>query len=248
MYPESVEIKVNVADGQVAQTMDTLGLADGRNWRIHFCEDVTAGVTPGTPLLEVGVVLRARSKGHNKGDSTVKLRPCRWSQLDDDHFQNQDRDNSEFKVEADWGAHSHSLAASLTAQWEDNLLGAVLSGAAHPADLFSPRQRKFLENCAREQVNLAAITVLPGIEATRWDPIEVTVDTNTLSIRVERWTVPGLFDYLELSIISTVPAAEADQQMLGKYLTTRSITPDTATGNKTERVLRALVNRAATPD
>jgi hypothetical protein len=76
MRPESVEIKVTLAGTNVGEAVAALGLPEGRRWRIVFCEDVTTGVAPLTPLLDIGVVLRARKKSGTKGDSTVKLRPC----------------------------------------------------------------------------------------------------------------------------------------------------------------------------
>ena len=59
-------------------------------------------MAPSTPVLDVGVVLRVRGKSGPKGDSTVKLRPCRWSQLSEDFFANTETDESELKIEADW--------------------------------------------------------------------------------------------------------------------------------------------------
>lgn len=245
MEPESVEIKANAVESGVADAIDTLGLTDGKTWAIHFCEDVTLGVTPATPLLDVGVVLRARSKGKQKGDCTVKLRPCRWSQLDGHYFQNWEQGDQEFKVEADWGARGRGLAASLTAQWDDDRLEAALNGDTPTTGLFTADQRWFLRDCARASVNVDAVTVLPGIEATRWDPVETTVGATTLSIRPERWTVAGLFDYLEFSIVSTVASAPVDQEALDVFLSMHSIPRETDAGNKTERALRHLVGRVS---
>jgi hypothetical protein len=76
MRPESVEIKVTLVGSTVGEAVAILGLPEGKGWRILFCEDVTAGVAPSTPLLDIGVVLRARKKSGTKGDSTVKLLTC----------------------------------------------------------------------------------------------------------------------------------------------------------------------------
>src|SRR3712207_8960587 len=58
--------------------VETLGLAsEGPTWQIYFCEDVTAAVGPTTPLLDLGVVLRARRRPGEPDDATIKLRPCR---------------------------------------------------------------------------------------------------------------------------------------------------------------------------
>jgi hypothetical protein len=82
---DGVEIKVTLQGDQTQSTVGALHLpSDGSRWQIYFCEDGTAGISPGTPLLDLGVVLRAREEsGGGKDDTTVKLRPCRRSQLTD---------------------------------------------------------------------------------------------------------------------------------------------------------------------
>jgi hypothetical protein len=100
MRPESVEIKATLTGTDVDRAVAALPLAEGKTWRIVFCEDVTAGVAPLAPLLEIGVILRVRGKSGSKGDSTVKLRPCRWSQLTAEFFANAESDESELKLDA----------------------------------------------------------------------------------------------------------------------------------------------------
>jgi hypothetical protein len=98
MRPESVEIKVTLAGSNVDKAINRLELSDGKGWRILFCEDSTAGVGPLAPLLDIGVILRVRKKSGTKGDSTVKLRPCRWSQLSEDFFRNRKNGDTELKL------------------------------------------------------------------------------------------------------------------------------------------------------
>ena len=66
-----------------------------------FCEDVTEAAAT-TALLDIGVVLRVRGKTATTGDSTIKLRPSRWSQLDPEYFENREIGDEELKIEADW--------------------------------------------------------------------------------------------------------------------------------------------------
>jgi hypothetical protein len=242
--PQSVEIKVTVAGDQVGQAISALALAGGSRWSILFCEDVTAGAAS-TPLLDLGVILRARRKSENKGDSTVKLRPCRWSQLDPEHFANSDDGVTELKIEADWAGSGRNLTASMTADWPGRRWAEVQAGDAQPAELFSKAQQEFLERCSSGRINLAALTALPSFTATRWDAFPATVDGVELSVRAERWTVDGAGDYLELSIASTVERGEADQAALQSFVAGKALTVDGSQRNKTERVLSALVARAA---
>lgn len=81
MRLDRVEIKVSFDRETTSDAVEALGLPSrSEPWQVHFCEDVTVG-TPDTPLLDLGVVLRARVRPDGDDDVTVKLRPCQGSQL-----------------------------------------------------------------------------------------------------------------------------------------------------------------------
>jgi hypothetical protein len=245
MKPESVEVKVTIAS-QVDDAVSALQLGSGTRWNVLFCEDVTAGVTPSTPLLDLGVILRARRKSAAKGDSTVKLRPCRWSQLDPDFAENAETDDGDLKIEADWAGPRRGLAASLTVDWDDDRLDRVRDGDLPAAALFSKRQERFLDRCAPGRVNLAAVTALRAFEAIRWDAFTVHVGPVHLEIRAERWTLSPDRDFLELSIAGDVDWAAEAQAALETFVTGRSLAIDQSSENKTQRVLDFLVAETAT--
>jgi hypothetical protein len=148
MRPESVEIKVTLAGSNVDKAITRLELPPGKGWCILFCDDVTAGVAPLTPLLNIGVILRVRKKSDANGDSTVKLRPCRWSQLSEDFFNNRKNGQTQLKIEADWAGPKRTLATSLTMEWEDDRVDALRSGKLAAADLFDKEQWRFLQQCS----------------------------------------------------------------------------------------------------
>src|SRR4051812_22044062 len=103
---DQVEIKVNVA-GELDPLVRDLQLRDGTPRQIFFYEDLTPGLASRHPLLDAGVVLRLRSdrKGVN---STVKLRPCRRSQLVSPwEVDAAVEDEWEYRIEADWSGHRH---------------------------------------------------------------------------------------------------------------------------------------------
>ena len=80
MRLDSVEIKLTLAGDEVDLAVQALHLPpDQPVWQIHFCEDVTEAIGTTTPLLDLGVVLRARRRPGERDDTTVKLRPCRGS-------------------------------------------------------------------------------------------------------------------------------------------------------------------------
>jgi hypothetical protein len=140
-------LRVHLRVQQLESHISTLALTGGVRWSILSCEDVTAGAAA-TPLLDLGVILRARRKSDAKGDSTVKLRPCRWSQLDGQYFVNADDGVTELKVEPDWAGSGRQLAASMTAKWSDGRMSKVQTGDEPPAYLFTDRGNGSSSPCA----------------------------------------------------------------------------------------------------
>ena len=111
--PDPIEIKVNIA-GKVDDALTALGLEKGESREVWFLEDLTEGVRPPLPLLSAGVILRLRRR-KNKEDSTVKLRPCRRSQLISPWDVKPAEDSDDYRVEGDWSRTRRVLAASYVA-------------------------------------------------------------------------------------------------------------------------------------
>jgi len=239
MQPESVEIKVTIAGKHVPDALGKLELVDEKALTIVFCEDVTAGAEA-TELLDLGVVLRARAKSATKGDSTVKLRPCRWSQLDKRFFSNGTFGTAELKIEADWAGTKHALAASMTREWTDSRLSG---GEVSVADLFTTDQLDFLSTCSGGRVDLRAVSPLPPIKATRWAKFAAVAAGEHLDVRAERWQLDDTLDFLELSIVSTVEEAPKAQLALTTFLADQALPPDDNQDSKTQRVLNHLIAR-----
>jgi hypothetical protein len=242
MRLDDVEIKVTVAGDRTPAAVHALGLPPDRPaWQIYFCEDVTAGLSPGTPLLDAGVILRARDKPGGKSDTTVKLRPCRRSQFPDRWLAAEKGDDWNLKVEADWAGERRLLAASLTADRHEGAGAAASHGHGSVKDLLIDDQRAFLRECASIGVNLKTLTALPPVTATRWGSVEAA--PAGLDVRAERWTV-GDLDFLELSTVAGVGEAPATQDLLVGFVRSLDIAvaPDQET--KTRQVLQHLVVRA----
>jgi hypothetical protein len=238
MRLDGIEIKVTVAGDQTPAALATLGLAADRPpWQVYFCEDVTEGLPALTPLLDAGVILRARAKPGGKDDSTVKLRPCRRSQLPDRWLAAEKGDDWELKLEADWAGRRQVLAASLTA---DRRAGV---GAREPGSvekLFIDEQVAFLRDCAPIALNLRTLTVLPPVTATRWGSVEGTPPG--LDLRAERWVV-GDLDFLELSAVAGLREATATQERLGVFVRSLGIDTPQEQETKTRQVLQRLVEQ-----
>jgi hypothetical protein len=241
MRLDDVEIKATIAGERTPEAVQALGLPPGGpTWEIFFCEDVTAGLPVATPLLEAGVILRARSKPGGKDDATVKLRPCRRSQLTDSWLTAEEGEAWKLKVEADWAGERRSLATSLTADRRGGVVSGVARGEGSVEDLFVHDQLDFLRDCAPIRINLGALSVLPPVTATRWDTVASA--PARLKLRAERWTV-GDLDFLEMSTVSPVEDAPARQKLLSEFVVSLDVGPLPDQENKTKQVLRQLVER-----
>ena len=244
---DGVEIKVTLAGAQTRAAVEALHLPVRPDWRIYFCEDVTPGTSSATPLLDLGVVLRAREKGDGRDDTTVKLRPCRRSQLTDawlatEQGKAQNGDDWEIKVEADWSAERRVLAASCSVERGRSVVHDGGGDVRSAEVLFSPVQVAFLRDCAGGHVTLGVLSVLPPVRATRWK--EVAAAPHALEVRAERWTVDHL-DFLELSVVSDLDDAAAKQTALVGFVESLDLTVDEQSTSKTEQVLGHLVAQAS---
>ena len=180
---ELIEIKVNIA-GAVPEAIELLSLDEGKAREIYFVEDLTPGLSSPFPLFAAGVVLRLRREADGTGDSTVKLRPCRRSQLASAWSETAAADDDwEYRIEGDWAGSRHVLAASFVKELAADDLEA---GLKDPVSAFAAQQLAFIEANAVIRINLAALTVLGTIAATRWTKIEVG---SVNDVNAERWQV-----------------------------------------------------------
>jgi hypothetical protein len=232
-YP--VEIKVNVA-GQVPDALAALDLGGGTDRRIWFLEDLTPGV-PSLPLYSAGVVLRLRSG--NSEESTVKLRPCRRTQLTPewaDGFKSGNR--FEYRVEADWAGPRRSLAASAVLELDSGLIHAVAEGA-DAGILFNGKQQDFIRDCADLRITLGGLTPLGPVRAMKWKNIPV----GEFGTNIERWTA-GDLDFLEVSYRTESGAAQ-EQLRLEAAVRALGVAIDDDRESKTRRVLAELARMAS---
>ena len=248
MRLDGVEVKVSLDSDQTAAAVQVLDLADGAPWKIFFVEDVTTRLCSATPLLDQHLIVRAREKSSGKDDATVKFRPARRSQLTDSWLATKSADGkleSEFKVEEDWAGERRVLSVSLTADRPDGRVAAVAAGERDINALLSDDQKRLIEECAGTFVNLATLTMLPAVSATRWPTFAVPVPGGpALDVRAERWTVQDL-DFLELSIVVKVPEkAQAAQAALIAFVEGKGLKPSVGE-TKTSQVLQRLVAEVA---
>jgi hypothetical protein len=239
MRLDGVEVKVSIGGPDVAAAVAALGLGPGGGPRgIGFIEDATVGMV--LPLFHQGVVLRVRQVEGEEGDATVKLRPCRRSQLTASWLDQKKGAGWKLRVEEDWAGTRRVLAASNVADLEQDLIAAVLAGTEPVHRLFTDGQQRFLSDCVRMPLNLDALTLLPMVTATRWDDVEVK---GVKDVVAERWRIDDL-DFLELSLKKDgVDEARSAQAQLEQGVQALGLERDDDT-SKTERVLAHLVGLA----
>jgi len=237
MRLNGVEIKVSLSDRQVAKALEALELGgNGQPRRIGFIEDTTVGVE--LPLFHQGIVLRVRQIEDGDDDSTVKLRPCRRSQLAEGWLGADKGDSWKLRVEEDWAGTRRVLAASCVADLPQRRIATAREGKEPVGGLFNGGQQRFLSDCAGIPINLDALTLLPPVEATRWKEIRVQ---DVEDVVVERWTIDEL-DFLELSAKKdTVEEAREAQARLEQAVGALGLERDEEHASKTERVLAYLV-------
>lgn len=241
MKLDGVEVKVNVATNDISDAIVRLRPDDGTAMQLWFYEDLTPGIAT-LPLLHGGVILRLRVRKNGKTESTVKLRPCRLSQLPND-WNDHPGDNLTISVEEDRSRTSRTIAASCTV---DHTPSPTLAGPPYQlGDLLTDRQVRFLSFCATLRVNPTELTALGPIAATRWKNVGGDGIAD-LEPRAELWQVER-HRYLEISVRATIESAPSARSRLVELLTQHSLAEDDSDENKTRRVLTALAHVSTPP-
>lgn len=233
---DAVEIKVNVgaADMPAAAEAFGLGNAEKRRRTIYFCEDLSGpGGPTALPLLTHGIILRLRQNKGRRDDVTAKLRPCTDTQLTRPWLDAHGGDGWAFRVEGDWTGPRRVVSASLEAKIDEDIVEAAAAGT-HPIPL-TAEQRRFLKDCARAPVDLAPLTPLGPIDATRWE-----LDRNGREVVAEEWAVGDGLRFLEFSIRSRPEDAEAAQLAFENLFRQHGIDPGAVHETKTRMVLEHL--------
>src|SRR5262245_53720917 len=125
---DGVEIKANVDGRDVDRALGAFERdGEGARMMIRFVEDTTVGTA--LPLLAAGIVVRSRER-KDDDDVTVKLRPCRRSQLPNRWLAGDTPEGCTVKVEEDWSGTRRVLSVSCRAEHPSGLIAAVNDGDA----------------------------------------------------------------------------------------------------------------------
>ncbi len=230
----AVEIKLNFAS-ELDKVKDAFGLGpDAAKPRQVWFAEVRDGLEgpSALPLLARGIILRFRAK-KKSGDATLKLRgpdggidPAGWAE------HTRDVPAKLKKIEGDWAGERRQISASLDSDLDEAAV-AVLKGAGPSvADLLSDAQRRL---AAELMVPLARLTLLPPIDAVKWD-------ANGDGVEAELWDV-GTLRFLEISVRVDDGDAPAAMDRLLRRAKDGNLSLDGLADTKTTTVLRYLAGR-----
>jgi hypothetical protein len=155
---DSVELKLTVNETARAKTAAALGIdpLDAQMRQVFFFD------TPELALNDTGVVVRARRRQGEEGDTVVKLRPVVPSDLPEEV-----RRSDSFNVEVDAMPGGHVCSASFRGVADNALIRNVGLGQERVGALFSKEQQAFYAEHAPEGLGLDDLTVLGPIPTLR---------------------------------------------------------------------------------
>ena len=230
---DSVELKLTIPMSARAKTAGALGAdpLDAQVRQVFFFD------TPALELNGHGVVVRARRRQGEEGDTVVKLRPVVPNDLPESI-----RKSDSFNVEVDAMPGGYVCSASFKGSATNEAILAAATGQASIADLFSKGQRAFYETHAPAGLDLDALAVLGPIPILK---LKMKPDVFGRKLVGELWLYPDGSQIVELSTKARPDeafqvAAEAKNFLLGLGV---DLSADQQTKTKT-----ALEFFSGTPD
>ena len=184
---DSVELKLTIGEDARASTGRALGVdpLDAQVRQVFFFD------TPDLSLDRAGVVVRARRRQGEDGDTVVKLRPVVPSELPDELRRLPD-----FSVEVDAMPGGFVCSASFKGTATNDRIRETVTGARPIRKLFSKSQRRFYEAHAPAGVALDDLTVLGPIPILK---VKVRPDGYDRRLVGELWLYPDGSQIVELS-------------------------------------------------
>jgi hypothetical protein len=184
---DSVELKLTLAETARAEVAAALGVdaLDAQIRQVFFFD------TPKLDLNAAGLVVRARRRQGEKGDTVIKLRPVVPAELPDDL-----RSSTSFNVEVDAMPGGFVCSASFKGSADNREIRRTAAGDRPIRKLFSKEQRAFYATHAPEGLELDELAVLGPIPI-----LKVKVQPEGFARRLvgELWLYPDGSQIVELS-------------------------------------------------
>jgi len=190
---DSVELKLTLLESRRASVARALGIdaIDAQIRQVFFFD------TPKLDLNTAGVVVRARRRQNDTGDTVVKIRP-----VDPVDLSGELRADPEFGVEVDAMPGGYVCSASYKGSADNAKIRKVALGDGKTRKLFSKRQRAFFSEHAPEGLELDDLEILGPIPTFR---VKFKSDGYKRPMVGELWLYPDGSQVIELST-KTTPA------------------------------------------
>jgi hypothetical protein len=181
---DSVELKLTIHESARAEAARALGVdpLDSQMRQVFFFD------TPELALNDAGVVVRARRRQGEEGDTVVKLRPV---VLPEDL-----RAMKTFNVEVDAMPGGFVCSASFKGAADNTAIREAASGVLPIRKLFSKSQRAFFEAHAPDGIELDSLSTLGPIPTIK---VKVVPEGFGRKLVGELWMYPDGSQIVELS-------------------------------------------------
>jgi hypothetical protein len=184
---DSVELKLTIHESARAEAARALGVdpLDSQIRQVFFFD------TPELALNAAGVVVRARRRQNEGGDTVVKLRPVVPGHLPEDL-----RAMETFNVEVDAMPGGFVCSASFKGAADNTAIRQVAAGDLPIRKLFTKEQRGFYEAHAPDGIELDSLSALGPIPIIK---VKVTPEGFGRKLVGELWMYPDGSQIVELS-------------------------------------------------
>jgi hypothetical protein len=230
---DSVELKLTLQQDARAQATGRLGVdpLDGQIRQVFFFD------TPNLDLNQGGVVVRARRRQREDGDTVIKIRP-----VVPDELPEEERSSPSLGVELDAMPGGYVCSASFKGVADNEMIRQVARGETPLRKLFSKDQRRFFETHAPDGIALDDLKVLGPIPTLR---IKFQPDGFPRKAVGELWLYPDGSQIVELSSKSLPKEAVMSALEWRAYLESKGIDLSGEQATKTATALEFFVSKLA---
>lgn len=230
---DSVELKLTLQQDARSAATGQLGVdpLDAQLRQVFFFD------TPNLDLDQGGVVVRARRRQNEDGDTVIKIRPVVPNELPE-----EERASPNLGVELDAMPGGYVCSASFKGVAGNDVIRAVSRGETALRKIFSKDQRRFFAAHAPEGIELDDLRVLGPIPTLR---VKFRPDGFDKKVVGELWLYPDGSQIVELSTKSLPKEAVMAALEWRAFLESKGIDLSGEQATKTKTALEFFVSKLA---
>jgi hypothetical protein len=235
----NVEIKFVVKETQVEKAIGALGLdrASAEKRTVYFFDtkDLSLFRHAGTSLI-----LRARTEGKSKGETTVKLRAKGALEIEEEWKQQVRKgEKLDFKIEKDQVVGKPLVESySLDDKEDANAIEEAVKGKQSVKKIFSGNQEDLVEAKAGANFDWDKLEALGPVKVTKWELATAAGD-----LVAERWDFGRHPPTLEVSTKVDENVAKERAAKLVDFMRDKGLVQDPDPETKTKEVLEYFASR-----